>query len=199
MGDLSAEASFEALLGRAERLHSEVPALRDFCDWPRDLTWSELSSEAIPAAGLVADWVEDRSATASEFHAAVRTVSPYANWRRTYSEAEVGAHFLANYGYFVLFGPKGHFRSSVARGFVAYWGRGLHYDWHHHEAEEIYFVVAGGATFMAEDVGETYVIAGETQHHQPWQDHAMTTSGEAVLTFVLWKGSGLEGLPEMRS
>jgi len=197
LGGLNGRPEFEALLDAAKRLHVEAPELRGFCDWPNDLSWADLPGKRIPAADLVEGWEEEGSGLVTELHRAIRRVVPHADWRRTYTEAEVGAHFLANYGYFELFGPKGHFLSSEARGYVGFWGPGLDYDWHGHEAEEIYFVVAGGALFRAEGADDEYVAKDGSRRHKPWQRHAMSTRHEAVLTFVLWKGAGLDGVPAM--
>ena len=36
-----------------------------------------------------------------------------------------------------------------------------------------------------------------TRLHSGWQPHAMNTGAEPILTYVLWRGAGLEGLPLM--
>ena len=73
------------------------------------------------------------------------------NWQRTYKEEEVGSDFLNRYGYYELIGPEGHYHSNKIRGFIAYWGEKLTYDWHSHEAEEIYFILAGSGLFRTKE------------------------------------------------
>ncbi len=119
-------------------------------------------------------------------------------WRRTYTEQEVGADFMRRYGYFELLGPSGHFFDQSTRAFIGYWGTGLHYPWHAHQAEELYFVIAGSAEFAVSEE-RCHRGVGDTQLHTANQPHAMTTAkdGHGILTFVMWRGDGLDGLPAM--
>ena len=105
---------------------------------------------------------------------------------------------MQRYGYVELLGPSGHFVDHTTRAYIGYWGEGLVYPWHAHQAEELYFVVAGGAEFAVAD-GRYQRGVGDTQLHTANQPHAMTTSpeGQGILTFVLWRGDGLAGLPSM--
>ncbi|MEL7462955.1 MAG: dimethylsulfonioproprionate lyase family protein [Pseudomonadota bacterium] len=183
------------LLREARRFHEATPALADFAAWPDDLSPDDNAPIHVPAADLVAGY--DAPTVAPDFVAAIRAAVPLMEWRQSYTEAEVGAEFLSRYCYFELFGPRGHFRTDQARGYVGYWGEGLHYDWHDHEAEELYFVLGGSAQFMAEGKEDAVVSAGETQHHTANQRHAMTTGEKPILTYVLWRGAGLAGVPAM--
>ncbi|WP_254604115.1 dimethylsulfonioproprionate lyase family protein [Leisingera sp. ANG59] len=150
----------------------------------------------MPAQDQVAGFTQQGTAETQPLIDALHTAAGEAHWTQTYTEAEVGAHFLQNYGYFELFGPTGHFRSTQLRGYIAYWGAGLKYDWHSHEAEELYVVLGGGAQFLTEE-NESWLGAGDTRLHGGWQPHAMNTEAEPILTYVLWRGAGLTGLPLM--
>ena len=183
------------LLAEAQRFHEATPALTGFAPWPDDLTAGDNDPVHVPAADIVAAY--GAPSHAPDFVAAIRAAAPLMEWRQSYTEAEVGAEFLSRYCYFELFGPRGHFRTDQARGYVGYWGEELHYDWHAHEAEELYFVLGGSARFMAEGRDDALVSAGETQHHKHNQRHAMTTGDEPILTYVLWRGAGLAGMPTM--
>ena len=118
------------------------------------------------------------------------------NRQRTYKEEEVGSDFLNRYGYYELIGPEGHYHSNKIRGFIAYWGEKLTYDWHSHEAEEIYFILAGSGLFRTEK-GEKLLKANETCFHKSWESHSMVTFSEPILTFVLWRGAGISNLSKM--
>jgi mannose-6-phosphate isomerase-like protein (cupin superfamily) len=118
------------------------------------------------------------------------------HWKRTYTEEEVGHDLYNRYGYCELFGPEGHFKSTQLRGFLGYWGNGLDYDWHSHEAEEIYLNLGGNAIFRTKEE-EILLNPNETKIHYSWQSHSMITHKEAILTFVLWRGKGMFGLPKM--
>ena len=75
-------------------------------------------------------------------------------------------------------------------------GNGLDYDWHSHEAEEIYLNLGGNAIFRTKEE-EILLNPNETKMHHSWQSHSMITHKEAILTFVLWRGKGMFGLPKM--
>ena len=188
---------FDTALATARALHAQVPELRNFASWPTDLTSAGLAPRSIPATDLVADLVAPTLPLCRPLLDATRALAAHAHWKRTYTEAEVGADFRARYGYFELFGPAGHFHSASLRGYLGFWGAGLHYDWHHHQAEEIYFILAGSAEFHAENQPPVTIGPGQIRQHTAHQPHAMTTHDNPVLTFVLWRGTGLSGLPEM--
>lgn len=124
-------------------------------------------------------------------------MTPYAHWTRTYTEAEVGAHFLRHYGYFELVGPTGHYIDERTRAYVAYWGAGLDYDWHSHQAEELYFVVSGSGHFRSEGDDDAKLGRGGVRTHRSNQRHALRIEQDPILTFVLWRGPGLTELPVM--
>ena len=119
-----------------------------------------------------------------------------ANWRQTYSISEVGEDFVNRHCYFELIGPKGHFYNEAIRGFVCYWGEYLNYNWHSHEAEEIYYILGGKALFKTKTMTKV-LKANETQFHKSWESHAMETLEEPLLAFILWRGKGLDQLAKM--
>lgn len=119
-----------------------------------------------------------------------------AQWKYTCTEEEVGAEFLSRYGYHEPFGPTGHFHSTQLPDNISYWGSRLAYDWHSHQAEDLYLTPAGGAQFKVAGE-EAFVGQGQTRSHESWQSHAMTTTDQPILAFVLWRGEGMGDLPGM--
>lgn len=188
--------TLDDVLEAARRLHQSHPELSAFGDWPDDLVAADLGPNQIPAMELVQQTEFPTEGETQSLTDAIRATAHLAQWKHTYTEEEVGADFLNRYGYYELFGPTGHFHSTQLRGYVAYWGAGLHYDWHSHQAEELYLIVGGGATFRVEG-NEAYVGPNQTRHHESWQSHAMTTTDQPILTFVLWRGEGMGDLPKM--
>ena len=188
--------TLDAVLEAARHLHAGHPDLNGFAPWPDDLTPTSLQPRAIPAADLVANLPLTGTALTDALVQAVKATTHLASWKRTYTEEEVGADFRNRYGYYELFGPTGHFHSTQLRGYIGYWGEGLNYDWHSHEAEELYLNIAGEATFYV-DGDQASVPAGQTRAHSSWQSHAMLTTNQPILTFVLWRGAGMADLPKM--
>lgn len=188
--------TLDDVLEAARQLHQAHPDLSAFGAWPTDLTATRLQPSHIPAVDLVSNFDAGGSDQTRALSDTIKATAHLAHWKLTYTEDEVGADFLQRYGYYELFGPTGHFHSTQLRGYVAYWGAGLHYDWHSHQAEELYLTLAGGAVFrVAGD--ECFVGPNQTRHHESWQSHAMTTTDQPILTFVLWRGEGMGDLPRM--
>lgn len=189
----------EALHQAAAALVAATPALLGFAAYPVDAAAAPQDAVGVPAiAHLVADFAHVAPTDARGiFTAAVLAAAPLARWQHTYSEAEVGADFLARYGWFELAGPDGHFRTDALRAYVAYWGRGLQYDWHEHEAEELYFIAAGSGLFRSARQPDAMLVAGDTRLHAGFERHAMDTDRTGILTLVLWRGAGLNGVPAM--
>lgn len=174
----------------ATLLVASQPDLMGFAGWPLALP-NPKPPRPVPAAAILRDWAEGASAVTVSLHEAVRGIADYADWQQTYSEAEVGADFLARYGWFELVGPEGHFRSEGLRAYIAYWGAHLYYPWHLHEAEELYYILAGQALFEAEGMAPQMLGPGDLRLHAANQPHAMTTTDSPVLALVLWRGAGL--------
>ncbi len=188
--------TLEDVLKAARQLHQVHPDLSAFGAWPTDLSATVSEPNDIPATDLVRGFDRPGTALTQQLTNAIKATTHLARWKQTYTEQEVGADFLNRYGYYELFGPTGHFHSTQLRGYIAYWGAGLTYDWHSHQAEEIYLTLAGGAVFRVEG-NEAVVGPDETRLHSSWQSHAMTTEDQPILTFVLWRGEGLDDLPRM--
>lgn len=191
--------AMEALHCAAGELVRATPALSAFAAYPTTAPAQPLAPVAIPGvAHLSADFSDVAGPHPRDvFTAAVLAAASQVHWQLTYTEDEVGADFLARYGWFELAGPGGHFRTDSMRAYVAYWGRGLAYGWHEHEAEELYFIAAGSALFRSDAQGDALLTPGDTRLHAGYEKHAMTTTDAPILTLVLWRGVGLGGAPMM--
>lgn len=192
---MTAEA-FGHLRAVVSDLVAATPELLAFAGWPA-ITFVGKPHSHLPVAGILADYEADHVGPSADLHRAVQAVAAHADWQHTYTEDEVGADFLARYGYFELIGPSGHFHSDEIRGYIAYWGDKLVYDWHLHEAEELYYIISGRALFQTEGEVPQVLMPGDIRIHKSNQPHAMTTTDSPVLTLVLWRGAGLSGLPRM--
>lgn len=178
-------------------LVGETPDLAAFAQWPDAVVYEGSTIKTVPAADILHAWNVGRGDAAGRLHEAIRGLAHHVAWRQSYTEAEVGADFLARYGWFELIGPGGFYRSGNYRAYIGFWDHGLHYPWHLHEAEELYYVISGEAEFEAEGETPATLGPGDTRHHAGYQPHAMTTRDAPVLTLVLWRGPGLTGSPRM--
>lgn len=185
------------LLKAVQRLHEATPALAGYAAWPDDLSPQSVMPNPVAASQTLGVRSLRGTRSTAPVIRALRRAAHELHWKQTYSEAEVGAQFLETYGYVELFGPTGHFRSARLRGYIGYWGPDLVYDWHDHEAEELYFTLAGRAVFAAKGAENVVLKPGESRAHTANQPHMMMTLDQPYLTYALWRGDGMEGLPRM--
>ena len=188
---------FDKLIATVGDLVRATPELREFVVWPDSFTRGGLPPLAVPAIPQIEALMAPASTITEPACAAVKAAARVAHWQQTYTEAEVGRDFLNRYGWFELLGPTGHFLSDSVRAYIAYWGEGLHYPTHLHEAEELYYILAGAAEFHADGQPSELVMPEGTRHHASNQPHAMDTHAAPVLTLVLWRGPGLGGSARM--
>ncbi len=193
----TARATFDKLLAAAHEWYMALPAMQEFADWPDDLTWA--GRPPVPQS-VIAHLTKDPGTandTSRSLRDALLATAPFAEWRLTYTEDEVGCDFLKRFGWFELAGPTGHFHSQQIRMTVGYWGPGLDYGRHQHEPEELYTIVSGAGEFRL-DGAETLTLGpGGTRFHPSEQPHALSTSDKPLLVFVLWRGDGLAADPRM--
>ncbi|MEM6971749.1 MAG: dimethylsulfonioproprionate lyase family protein [Pseudomonadota bacterium] len=149
--------------------------------------------ESVPATGLIDEMTASASPSTEVLVREIAAAAPLLPWKRTYDAGEVGAAFLAAYGWFDLLAPGGPFLWPDRRIAIAYFGRGLTYPRHAHKAEEIYAPLAGRALFMTDGQRDETLGPGGTRHHPPGVPHAMRMGEAPLLTLVIWKGAGLTG------
>ena len=175
--------TLDDLLVRVGELVRVTPMLRDFAPWPNRPSWAELEPLAVPAISLIEELAAKTTRATSPIVASIKSMVREVCWQQTYTEAEVGADFLSRYGWFELVGPTGHYLSDSTRAFIAFWGADLHYPAHLHEAEELYYVLAGSAEFHSEGQPSAQLVPGGTRYHasepRPRHGHAHRTGVDA--------------------
>ncbi|MDG2259239.1 MAG: dimethylsulfonioproprionate lyase family protein [Paracoccaceae bacterium] len=198
-GTAPSHTPMDALLSTVKDVYLNTPALIDFAPWPARLENSGLGHRRMPAEPLITGFAETGTPETDAIVNAIKVASSDAYWTQTYTVEEVGQDFLNRYGYFELLGPTGHFYNDELRGYVGYWGEGLDYGWHNHEAEELYYCLAGEGLFKAEGEADHSLTASQTKYHSSFQKHAMSTSDKPFLCLAFWRGKGMRELPRMAS
>lgn len=194
---MTAPPVFEAALAKAKAWHAALPEAVAFCDWPDDLRYDDRTPYHLNATNQLQTAPGAPSRASAPLLSALQALAPHLEWRHTYTADEVGQHFLDHFGWFELAGPTGHFVTQKTRITVGYWGSGLHYGRHHHDAEELYTVVAGHGIFHLDDASDLTLCAGHTRFHASNRPHALTTTDSPILTLVFWRGDGLAEAPKM--
>jgi hypothetical protein len=185
-------AQIEAL---ARSVRQGLAALREaapfLADWP-DLTVVRATR---PRRLPVCRWLPalppfaalETRALAQEFVAAAETLE----WRQTYSAADFGPEFLERYGWTELIGLRGPIPSEkIACGFLML-GPGAEYPAHAHEADELYWPLAGEALWMRGEQGFVARAPGTPIMHPSWLPHATRTLQQPLLALYVWRGGDL--------
>lgn len=181
---------FEKALAEVKAFYEASMDLMAFQTFPDDneLEWANLEPHYINPATLFA---EDASLVSDRFSSvrdALIAVKDGALWRETYKDTNIGDDFMNRFGCYELFGWNGHFHCQSTRGFIVYSPGGLYYPWHHHPAEEMYFILAGEAEFATEGNAAKMLKPGDTVFHAENQPHNMATNENGVLAWVQWRG-----------
>ena len=195
---MTPDDALTALLIATRNLVSATPALRDFTG-PRleRLGYARPAAQSLPVADRLPALMPLAAPATAEITFAVLAAAPHLHWQQSYSEAQVGAHYLANYGWFNLVSPEGPYVAQDFRISVGYWEQGLTYPQHAHAPEEIYCVLAGGATFASDGRAAQTAGAGELIHHAPNQMHGFAMEETPLLAMAFWKGDALTAKPTL--
>jgi hypothetical protein len=175
-----------------------APALAPFlAEWPALTNESSPSDQrtVVPSTLPVLRFLPDLESHVPAFSRAlvndIRRSAPSMAWRRTYTEADVGAAFLDNYGWSEIVGTSGPLRSEqVACGFLIL-GPETDYRRHQHEAEEVYIPLVGTASWQQGDGGWSECAPGTVIHHDRNEPHAMRTGKRPLLALYLWRSADL--------
>ena len=178
--------SFNKIYSELDLIWKKNSVLSNFVKLPQNLKFNNIESNYIRSAKKFYDW-EINTKKNSNIHNLIRELSPKINWKQNYREKEVGKEFLENFCYFEFIGPNGNFISKELSVYFIFFDKKTFYTWHHHEAEEIYFVLSGKAKF--ESIGDESKILGPNQarFHKSFQPHSLTTLDDRCLSIVVWK------------
>ena len=178
---------FNKAIFEIQKLWADNKELSNFVNFPNNLILNSLKSQKAPVTDKLYNWNQNLNTNLEELHATISNLSPHVNWEHGYNEKEVGKDFLNKYGFFELIGPSGHFKTKEMALYVNFLDKNTYYPWHNHEAEELYFIVSGEAKFESKDQDAEILSSTKTRLHKSYQPHAITTSNQQILSFVIWK------------
>lgn len=189
---MTPRAAYHALLDQTRALVADTSSLREFVgDAMECLHYTPRPPRSLPVIPQITACTARTAVATAPLSDTIREVAPLLHWEQTYSEAQVGAHFLANYGWFNLVSPEGAFVNADMRVSVGYWAKGLVYPGHRHPPEELYCVLAGGGRFQTEGRPPVEAGPGTLVHHPPNIFHGMALHSEPLLAMSFWKGEAL--------
>ena len=117
-------------------------------------------------------------------------LAPFLPWRQTAGYLDVlNRDYLDNYGYVQLLGPNAIVEHPDVRVGIGLWGPHLHYPAHHHEAEELYHVLAGEPSFTGGNGTSRTTRPGDAVHNAPWQVHCQDFGATPTVLLYCWTGA----------
>ena len=158
-------------------VRSALASATEFAAAPRMIAASAFLDRALPASALAA---------------AIRAAAPLFHWRQNpnYSAVNMGAAFMAGYGYVEFAGPKDAlFHAPDIRVGLLLLAPRLHYPAHAHPAEEIYHPLTEGALWRRGQEDWRIVPAGHAIHHPPMLEHETKADESTLLALYCWRGN----------
>lgn len=163
---------------------------------PQDMALRDIEENTLPCLHLIDDTVITADERAHDLIEYLIEIKDKLRWGQTYTAADFGQHYVDNYGWMELFGTRGHLISPEMSGGFLLLGPGLHYREHRHEAEEIYVVLSGDATWQRDGGEFVQHPVGTVIHHISNTLHSTKAIDKPMLALYLWRGGKLVQRPE---
>ena len=162
------------------------PGMRDWGD-----SWRAAEPVYHPAADLL-----DAAARQPDSHELVARFALHKHrlrWEQSYRREDglVPEAMLDGYAFNEVVGKFGPFVSERIRCGIGVWGPAIQYPRHHHQAEEIYLVLAGSAEFELGGGQAASRGVGEVVYVAPNQAHGFSTADDLLVVFYLWQAGDL--------
>ena len=164
-----------------------APMLDDVRSALASATQAAIAPRMIDASAFL-----DHALPASASGAAIARAAHLFHWRQNpnYSTANMGAAFMAGYGYVEFAGPKeALFHALEIRVGLLLLGPQLHYPPHAHPAEEIYHPLTEGGLWRRGQEDWRSVPAGHAIHHPPMLVHETKSGESTLLALYCWRGN----------
>jgi hypothetical protein len=188
-----------ALETECRRLYDDVlhllrgeASLRDVvAEMPTVPIWLGGTAQSLPVVKKLSSLPAQ---TSTKTHAIVQRLVDLAAdlpWQQTYTEQQVGKHYLQNYGWFNLLSPEGLFECQSLRISIGVWLKPIFYLEHYHEPEEDYVILAGGGLFRSEGCLDRVCRVGDIVHHVSNQRHSIDMADHDLVALAFWRGGNL--------
>ncbi|MEL7256500.1 MAG: dimethylsulfonioproprionate lyase family protein [Pseudomonadota bacterium] len=180
---------WDQLLAEARSAHERVPELQAFCAFPEALQRQQIDPKHDPLSDAMCSGTGlTAPAELVPFRDALCAAAPTAKWRETYRDTDFGEVLHTHFGCYEVLGVDTPLGATDMRSFVIYQEPGFHYPMHHHPAEELYLVIAGEGEFHIEGGASRHLKPGDTAFHPSNIPHALTTTDQPIIAYVLWRG-----------
>lgn len=121
-------------------------------------------------------------------------------WEQSYSkkDAVVSDAMLADYGFAEIIGARGPFISETIRAGVGIYGANTAYPRHQHQAEEIYILLSGSATYKIGNDDEVLHRPGDVIFIESNTPHGFRNGDQTLIVYYLWQAGDLRQISNFR-
>ena len=194
---MNAQARDEELL--AALLHFTLnhpsPDVARFHDALRNRgdTYEPVTPCMLAAAGLMETSVAGSTGEEKRLLQTFSRHGDHLRWEQSYRKTDglVLDAMLDAYGFVEVIGARGPFVSERIRAGIGVWGPSIDYPRHHHQAEEVYILLAGSASFRLGDRDESDRYAGDAVYVESNLPHAFSSGTEGLTVCYLWQAGDL--------
>ena len=188
---------YDQLLATIWDLYQNVPQLADFAPLGHTLPKQDMTPLEHPSRQLFEQETFKQSSQYTDVLSAIQAASAHMQWREIYTPPPGEANpekydFASRLGCFSITGLHSPFACDTMRMFMVYMPAGLHYPWHSHLAEELYFILSGEAVFQRAGCEDAHLGEGDMMFHHSNQPHAMHTLDSPMVSLAIWRGDLFE-------
>ena len=158
--------------------------------------WQEPVPCSLPAAGHLDSMKAKDDSIFRPVLDAFATHHQSLFWEQSYTRQHgvVSDSMLAGYGFAEIMGKNGPLVSHSVRCGIGVWGPAIEYPVHRHDAEEIYVVLAGSATFILGDNSPELRQVDDVVFVSSGLSHGFSTFSEPLAVLYFWQGGDLRQL-----
>ena len=186
------ETPYHTLLSACHDLYERESALRDFSSLPEQCDPQQITPQLHPAC---AHFLNSDSTAPAPYQALVRAVreaAPHLIWPHIYrphadQPNDIDFSFADRLATCEIIGYDAPFTSEEMHLYFVYLPPHTFYPWHKHPAEELYFVLSGGAIFQRENKPDQTLRAGEHIIHETQEAHAIQTGDAPLVSLAVWR------------
>lgn len=183
---------YHTLLSACYDLYETEAALRDFAPLPEVCDLQQITPRQHPGCAhfLCSDSIAPAQYEA--FERAIKEAAPALIWPHIYRPSanqpdNIDFRFTDRLATCEIIGYEAPFTSEEMHLYFVYLPPDTFYPWHKHPAEELYFVLSGGAIFQRENKPDQALRAGDHIIHETQEAHAIQTIDAPLISLAVWR------------
>ncbi|MEM7563824.1 MAG: dimethylsulfonioproprionate lyase family protein [Pseudomonadota bacterium] len=164
------------------------PSIRDWGD-----QWIRVEPRFLPAAESLSLAIPNALDTLRPLIELFDHYKHSLYWEQSYTRQDgyFPDEMLDYYGFAEIIGARGPFVSEKLRAGVGIYPPGAIYPRHQHQAEEIYILLAGSATYEIGDREKELHHPGDVIFIESNTPHGFVNGDEAIIVYYLWQAGDL--------